>query len=1026
MYPNFPAFFQKNTICNVFSFAVVFFLAINSQTIIAQCEENLVPNPSFEERNGCASGITTTFFPVNLVFDRVDDWIMPTGGTSDAFSTCNGLVPSFNNTLTSMTYMQQPVHGSGFAGIITLEPTNLYHEYIEVELKSSLIAGQEYEVVFYVSLADNQDLATEVQAHFSVDKLEDNASISVFNVVPQISSAGIVTDRDDWVQVSGSFIAAGGERFMTIGLFNESFTKISEIDEEKELAYYLIDQVSVQKMGDKVPVAGPSIYACPGVSTQLDASLSGGNSYVWTPATGLSNPLIANPVASPTTTTTYTVSVDYGGGCIKTDELTLSMADCSCNLNYSVIERDAKCYEGDGSMTASGSRPHPYSSISYQWTDVSGATIATTQTLRAPAGNYNVLITDEVTGCDQILSGGFGEPDPYSATITSIGNATCAGSDGEVQINIQGGTPITPSSVQYRLNFSHLSTNQSAFSNDYTLGNLDPGVYSVTISDKNNCDIVLPFSIGSDCPGCTATVDIGADFDACKGQDYILSPVVTGGTPVQYSWYNTYGLNGNTTNSSLVINDPNPTLNLQIGTSFTYTLVVDFGSGCTYSDNVTVTVVDDCTPPACPETVNAGVDVTINQGESTSLMATISGGVATYSWFPSSGVNDPTIPNPVVSPTTTTTYIVTADFGGGCVDTDTIEVNVMNPGCTIALDDTNINLMNTDCGQTNGSITGINISGNSGSETYRWTDISGLEVGTSINLIDIGQGDYSLTVTEGSCSDTVGPFKINEDGAPTLNDSSITISNSDCGQTNGSITGINISGNSGSESYSWTDTDNNQIANTIDLIGVGPGSYLLTLEQGSCTTTSGPYLLRDKGAPVLNDSAIDIIDANCNDNDGSIAGITITDNSGNESYSWADQNGTVVGSSIILNSIPAGVYTLTVTDQGCNAIAGPYFIDEIDNCQEPEPESIRIATAMTPNGDNSNDMFMIRGLENYPNNRLYIFNRWGNKVYEASNYQNNWYGNYQNKPLPVATYYYILELNDTTQQVYKGAITIIR
>jgi gliding motility-associated-like protein len=68
----------------------------------------------------------------------------------------------------------------------------------------------------------------------------------------------------------------------------------------------------------------------------------------------------------------------------------------------------------------------------------------------------------------------------------------------------------------------------------------------------------------------------------------------------------------------------------------------------------------------------------------------------------------------------------------------------------------------------------------------------------------------------------------------------------------------------------------------------------------------------------------------------------------------------------------------------------------------------------TPNGDGDNDRYLIRGLERYPGNNFIVYNRWGNKVYEKTEYYDDWDGMANvrsaigNKKLPVGVYYYIL------------------
>ncbi|MFM1999760.1 MAG: hypothetical protein RL204_1707, partial [Bacteroidota bacterium] len=77
------------------------------------------------------------------------------------------------------------------------------------------------------------------------------------------------------------------------------------------------------------------------------------------------------------------------------------------------------------------------------------------------------------------------------------------------------------------------------------------------------------------------------------------------------------------------------------------------------------------------------------------------------------------------------------------------------------------------------------------------------------------------------------------------------------------------------------------------------------------------------------------------------------------------------------------------------------------------------------------DVFEIIGLEDYPGNKLTIFNRWGHKVFEAENYQNTWGGYSEstltlgNSLLPKGTYFYVLDLGNDEKPV-KGYIYLNR
>jgi gliding motility-associated-like protein len=83
---------------------------------------------------------------------------------------------------------------------------------------------------------------------------------------------------------------------------------------------------------------------------------------------------------------------------------------------------------------------------------------------------------------------------------------------------------------------------------------------------------------------------------------------------------------------------------------------------------------------------------------------------------------------------------------------------------------------------------------------------------------------------------------------------------------------------------------------------------------------------------------------------------------------------------------------------------------------------ITVPELFTPNGDGQNDILLIDGLENYQNNSFTVFNRWGNKVYENTNYQNQWDGNSNvrfvlgSRELSVGVYYYILKYSNWTKE----------
>jgi gliding motility-associated-like protein len=98
---------------------------------------------------------------------------------------------------------------------------------------------------------------------------------------------------------------------------------------------------------------------------------------------------------------------------------------------------------------------------------------------------------------------------------------------------------------------------------------------------------------------------------------------------------------------------------------------------------------------------------------------------------------------------------------------------------------------------------------------------------------------------------------------------------------------------------------------------------------------------------------------------------------------------------------------------------------------ETFPTDFNIPEGFSPNADGINDVFVIRGILNYPDNKFDIFNRWGDKVFKANPYTNTWDGKCSEgirvggDELPVGTYFYILDLGDGSD-IIKGTIYLNR
>jgi gliding motility-associated-like protein len=135
--------------------------------------------------------------------------------------------------------------------------------------------------------------------------------------------------------------------------------------------------------------------------------------------------------------------------------------------------------------------------------------------------------------------------------------------------------------------------------------------------------------------------------------------------------------------------------------------------------------------------------------------------------------------------------------------------------------------------------------------------------------------------------------------------------------------------------------------------------------------------------------------------------------SGAETYSW--NNGISDG---VAFSPPLGATTYTVTGTDGNGCS------DTDDVIVTAEYCFEIPGALSPNSDNNNDTWEITGLQNYPNAIISVFDRWGQKVYDGTSISTPWNGKYQDKELPTADYYYIIELGNG--DTYNGVVTLKR
>ena len=146
-------------------------------------------------------------------------------------------------------------------------------------------------------------------------------------------------------------------------------------------------------------------------------------------------------------------------------------------------------------------------------------------------------------------------------------------------------------------------------------------------------------------------------------------------------------------------------------------------------------------------------------------------------------------------------------------------------------------------------------------------------------------------------------------------------------------------------------------------------------------------------------------------------------------YTWNPTSVCAPGNCSKVDSLKAGVYTVTTQityTVGVNQYDS-IFVNQVTIADVNGPCKIKIYSGITPNGDGNNDIFTIDNITEFPNNHLFIYNRWGKLLYDKTGYDNvtkAWPGN-DDSDLISTTYFYILYLGDGSGPI-KGWIELLK
>jgi len=789
--------------------------------------------------------------------------------------------------------------------------------------------------------------------------------------------------------------------------------------------------------------AGADQSICMGQTTaQLNAT--GATSYSWNNFIFLDDANIANPIASPITTTTFTVTGTDANGCENTDDVTITVnmlptanagADQDlCNGYSTTIDASGSIgtpplsYEWDHNLGSGVSQTvSPIATTTYNvivtdgngCTDDDNTTVAVVQSPTIDAGNDVVICEGESTqlnatggatyswdNATSLDNSAINNPNASPTTtttytVTGTNTTGCTATDQvtvtvnpipvatvspDVSICLGENTTITASGgTQYSWDIPASSASQTVSPTNTT-------TYTVTVSDGStaNCNATAQVTVTVN-PIPTITVT-PPSADICPNSTISL----TASGANTYVWSPSNGLSS-TTGATVEATPPSTT---------TYTVIGTSTEGCSTSKDVTVTVKDF--------TITASSDVSICKGSTANIYAIPNGGTSPITYYWDGTASSQSIS---VSPTQETTYNVYGIDGLGC-QSNTANVTVsIYPVVNLEL------TSNTDsvCPGDPVLVT-ANIYGGSGAP-YTLTNEAGNVISAPIYVYPNNSETFYFTAKDNCGSENTQSIQLNSYDVPSLSFSSDVLQG--CQPL---IVNFNSEGNFSSYQWEFISQNSSDISfaeNPIQIFktdGVYDVSLTATTKKGCKVTSNINSMISVYKNPEAkfetDNEVVSFIDPFVQFDNLSTLNY-------NNIWSFGDGDSSLIVSPYH-NYKEIGTYSvklMVISDKGC--------IDTVYQTIIVQDEfTLYVPTAFTPDGDGINDEFIIKGhgidLDNF---KMLIYNRWGEIIWKTNDVYKGWNGiGKGNKYVENGSYKWIVICRDYNGREYQkaGNVTIFR
>lgn len=658
------------------------------------------------------------------------------------------------------------------------------------------------------------------------------------------------------------------------------------------------DQLSV---GLTSPVFNNYNIACNGDSTgAISAFVNGGTpgrSYSWSGPSGFasSSRELGQLVAG-----TYSLTVTDTNGCTASSSIALTQPEpIASSLTASQYGAyNISCFgmtNGNVGASATGGVA-PYA---FFWAGPNALIDSVAAIANLGAGNYEVYITD-ANNCMATRSITLTEPPLLS---DSIGIALYAGgyhikckdgSDGTISLNISGG------SSPYTATWS----GPSGFTSSALTGisNVKAGRYAVQVIDANQC--ILTDSIVLTEPPVLNVALTKIDV-SCKGDSTgTITADISGGTPVYtHSWNGARGFISGIEDISKLI-------------AGTYSITVTDANGCIAAASVGIDEPMNALSASAAAAIFNGSNISCYNSKDGSIDLTIDGGTPVYSsvWRGPAGY---TASAADVSGLAAGTYEVSIFDSKGC-NTD-LSISLTQPDSLILSNSvSSFNGNNISCHNAKDGYIQLELNGGTQPYSYGWTGSSGF-VSNAEDIASLDAGTYSVTATDANGCVISKTFTLTQPSALIAGASARQYNNynvSCFGKNDGKIE-LGVSGATPGYTCTWSGPGNfSSSLMNIDSLAAGGYTYKVQDANG-CSITSTVNLVQPEKLTVEGE----ISTPTCYGFNNGVIDINVA--GGNQPYTFGWSNG---ASAKAIANIPAGTYSVTVTDANGCAVTGSYSV----------------------------------------------------------------------------------------------------